>query len=173
MKGTDERDGLFARLFGLIALVQSGCLFSSQKGKAAKEATEVVGNVLACLVELGGKKGWLRESAWWGVGQALEGAISMPEGEGRKAILEKLYDVIREEKVFTQEKLALVLTLEKAGLVSSSVLYPLTAAYNLDLSGKIPCGPNIQAQSCTFQSESRLPRESAQGGLSSSFHEVS
>lgn len=120
MKGTDERDGLFARLFGLIALVQSGSLFSSIEGKAAKDASEVVGKTLSCLVELGGKKGWLRESAWWGVVQALEGAIGMSEGEGRKVVLEKMLEVIREEKTFSQEKLALVLILEKADLVSCS-----------------------------------------------------
>lgn len=120
MKGTDERDGLFARLFGLLALIESGCLFASlQQNKSAKEGAEVVGRVMACLVELGGKKGWLRESAWWGVLKALEGAIALPEGEGRKMALEKVYEVVRAENVFSQEKLALVLLLEKEGLVSS------------------------------------------------------
>lgn len=96
MKGTDERDGLFARLFGLLALIESGCLFASlQQNKSAKEGAEVVGRVMACLVELGGKKGWLRESAWWGVLKALEGAIALPEGEGRKMALEKVYEVVR------------------------------------------------------------------------------
>jgi DNA polymerase phi len=121
MKGTDERDGLFARLFGLLALIESGCLFASlQQNKSAKEGAEVVGRVMACLVELGGKKGWLRESAWWGVLKALEGAIALPEGEGRKMALEKVYEVVRAEGVFSQEKLALVLLLEKEGLVSCS-----------------------------------------------------
>lgn len=115
MKGSDERDGLFARLFGLLALIQSGSLFVPRQ--STTDDAQVLADVLDCLTELGGKKGWLRESAWWGIGQALEGVLAMTEGERKESMKEKMFEAIKAEKVFSQEKLALVLRVEQAGLV--------------------------------------------------------
>ncbi|KAH9929645.1 DNA polymerase phi-domain-containing protein [Amylocystis lapponica] len=69
--GQEERDMLFARLFGLT--------LSSYK------------EVLAELLALGEKKSWLRESAWWTIGLAVD---------------------VLENKIWTPEKVALVLKLQ-------------------------------------------------------------
>jgi DNA polymerase phi len=103
MKGSDERDGLFARLFGLTALVQSGALF---RGDA-----EVFGQVMDALVELGRKKLYLRESAWWAIVQACDLLVASGV-EWERAGIDKLASLL--EGTWNQDKLALALRLDRA-----------------------------------------------------------
>jgi DNA polymerase phi len=111
MKGTEERDMLFARLFGLSALVQSSALFAPGSSRQDFEA------VIDRLIELGSKKGWLRESAWWAVVQASEKLLKS-EVAWKEDGLKGLLTTIKEEKGWTQEKVALVLLLEREMPVS-------------------------------------------------------
>lgn len=103
MKGSEERDGLFARLFGLSALVQSGALFRGD--------VKVFGQTIDALVELANKKNYLRESAWWAVIQAAELTLAS-NVEWTEQAVEKLTKLL--EGPWNQEKLALALRLEKA-----------------------------------------------------------
>jgi DNA polymerase phi len=81
-KGQETRDLLFARLFGLFSVIQSNLLFRSpsppptdpsSSSSAGAGGLADFKTVVRELVEVGSKKAWLRESAWWGVGQALAG----------------------------------------------------------------------------------------------------
>jgi DNA polymerase phi len=107
MKGSEERDALFARLFGINAIVESNALWRS----SLTDFEEVVD----ALVVLGDKKNWLRESAWWGILQAAQGLVKS-EVEWREEAVQKLTSLLKQG--WTQEKLALALLLEKAQPVS-------------------------------------------------------
>lgn len=115
MKGSDERDMMFARLFGMTAIVQSQSLFAPSATK------DDFRGVIEELEKLGQAKAWMRESAWWALVQSvlllLESRVQWKEDALREVI-----DVVFEEKGWTQEKVALVLTLEQSGLVSTSLL---------------------------------------------------
>lgn len=103
MKGSEERDGLFARLFGLTAVVQSGALWRGELSDFEQ--------LLDALVVLGDKKNWLRESAWWGIVQAAERLVGSQVAWQEEAV-QMLTELLK--KGWTQEKLALALLLEKA-----------------------------------------------------------
>ena len=115
MKGSDERDMMFARLFGMTAIVQSQSLFAPSATK------DDFRGVIEELEKLGQAKAWMRESAWWALVQSvlllLESRVQWKEDALREVI-----DVVFEEKGWTQEKVALVLTLEQSGIVSMSLL---------------------------------------------------
>jgi DNA polymerase phi len=106
MKGSEERDMLFARLFGLTVVVQSSALFS------AESSISDFDTVLDRLAELGKAKGWLRESAWWGILQAVE-MLFASQAAWKEEAVEGLVRRIKEEKNWNQEKIALVLLLER------------------------------------------------------------
>ncbi|KAF8894690.1 hypothetical protein BD779DRAFT_1609359 [Infundibulicybe gibba] len=73
MTGQEERDVLFARLFGLMAVTQSGLLVRAGVASGSIQASSLQGydEVITELLALGEKKTWLRESAWWAVALAL------------------------------------------------------------------------------------------------------
>ena len=71
MRGPEERDALFARLFGLTAIIRSGALFASNSSGLDQFET-----VIAQLVILGQAKGWLRESAWWVIIDAVTALLA-------------------------------------------------------------------------------------------------
>jgi DNA polymerase phi len=108
LKGSDARDLLFARLFGLTALINSRKLFKAESSLKDFE------NVLDQLLEIGEVKGWLRESAWWGIVCAVEGLLSSEidwQEEGLDLVLERCF---QEGKAWSPEKVALGLILERA-----------------------------------------------------------
>lgn len=115
MKGSDERDMMFARLFGMTAIVQSQSLFTSSATKADFRG------VIEELQKLGQAKAWMRESAWWTLVQSVQLLLGS-RVQWKEDALQELVDVVFEEKGWTQEKVALVLTLEQSGLVSTSLL---------------------------------------------------
>lgn len=119
MTGQEERDVLFARLFGLTAVIQSGLLVrTTALSSSASSATEVSNlasflEVNSELLALGEKRSWLRESAWWTIGLAIDalGASTVPwKDDTFTALLEQVYT---ENKVWTPEKVALTLKLQK------------------------------------------------------------
>ncbi|KAG9099782.1 hypothetical protein FRC06_004852 [Ceratobasidium sp. 370] len=127
MKGQEVRDTLFARLFGLTAVIQSGLLFRSSHLPTSLASSNELGppasslsayqTAVTELVNLGDKKSWLRESAFWAVILAIKLLYSAsPEVEWKKEAvewtLETMYagDRIAE---WTPDKLALTLCLQE------------------------------------------------------------
>lgn len=112
MKGSDERDMLFARLFGLSAITNSGCLFRNETS-----TIDDFQSVIEQLVTLGAHKGWLRESAWWGIYSVVERLLECDAAwreEAEKWVVER----VMSEKGWSQEKAAIVLLLEQKRPVS-------------------------------------------------------
>ena len=112
MKGSEERDALFANLFALTSLVQSGCLFRSSSN------ADTINAVVDELVKLGNVKAWLRESAWWTLLELVQRVEACDE-ELREAVAAHIVEEIYGEPTWTQEKVALTLVLEKQDLVST------------------------------------------------------
>lgn len=115
MKGSDERDMMFARLFGMTAIVQSQSLFAPSATK------DDFRGVIEELEKLGQAKAWMRESAWWTLVQSVLLLLGS-KVQWKEDALHEVIDVVFEEKGWTQEKVALVLTLEQSGIVSMSLL---------------------------------------------------
>lgn len=57
MKGQEERDNFFGRVFGLASVLQSGRCYSNDAD------AEVVGQIVTQLINLSTKKSYLREPA--------------------------------------------------------------------------------------------------------------
>jgi DNA polymerase phi len=123
MTGQEERDVLFACLFGLTAVVQSGLLVrtaplpTSPASPAATLASYRA--LLEYLLALGEKKSWLRESAWWAIVRAVD-AVDASEvawrDEALEATVEMVYggDQQRSGRGWSPEMVALTLRLQKA-----------------------------------------------------------
>ena len=109
---------LFARLFGITAIVRSGLLVRTQplpsSGSAAPEASSLQGykDVLSQLLELGEQKPWLRESAWWALGLAVE-ALHASDVHWKDDALEvTLAKVFEEDRTWSPEKIALAVKMQ-------------------------------------------------------------
>jgi DNA polymerase phi len=88
MSGQEERDALFARLFGLSALLHSGLLLrpseqteQSQLSQKDQKDLKTFDWWLTELVAVGTKKSWLRESAGWTILETIT-ALSTPPTSG-------------------------------------------------------------------------------------------
>ena len=118
LSGQEERDMLFARLFGITAIIRSGLLVRTQplpsSGSSTPEASSLQGykDVLTQLLELGEKKPWLRESAWWALGLAVEelykGEVHW-KGEALEYTIGKVFE---EDKSWSPEKVALAVRMQ-------------------------------------------------------------
>jgi DNA polymerase phi len=140
MKGSEERDLLFARLFGLNALVSSGCIVSCHEAQGRRTWLDTV----QAIIELGDKKAWLRESAWFSLVRAVRALLDDEvkvewKEEAVDALTAKVYrDVVETSNVkkgsatttttqrkglpWTQEKVALTIVLQQLRPVSSTPL---------------------------------------------------
>ena len=127
MKGPEKRDALFARLFGLTSLVRSGCIFRSTSD------TETIIDVADHLMELGKTKGWLRESAWWSLMTLMEG-LPNSQVEQKDDVSSGVIEKIFEEKTWSQEKVAIVLSTERVQPVSATL--PCTLECQLTVVGR-------------------------------------
>ncbi|KAF6764792.1 DNA-directed DNA polymerase [Ephemerocybe angulata] len=119
MTGQEERDMLFARLFGFMSVIRSGLLVrttplatsASSKTEASSLASckEVIEQLVAC----GEKKSWLRESAWFTVGLAID-ALAASEVSWKKDavdyVIKQLFTVAT---MWSPEKIALSLKLQE------------------------------------------------------------
>ena len=115
MRGAEERDALFARLFGLTAISQSGSLFSPSS------SLSTFGEMVDQLLELSQAKGWLRESAWWTLLGAVNGLLTSNvtwKEDGVTVLVDRVFG----DKSWNQEKVALALTLERSRPVSDRTL---------------------------------------------------
>ena len=115
MSGQEERDNLFARLFGISSIIQSGLI--TRNGTLPTSSTSASSlnsyeSVITTLVALGEKKSWLRESAWWVFASAI-GALAKSEVEWKGQGVEATFDIIYAKgSGWTPEKLALTLRLQ-------------------------------------------------------------
>jgi len=117
MKGPEERDALFARLFGLSAIVDSGSLFRLESSQEAD-----FDMIVDELMTLGDVKAWLRESAWWILVQAVERLCLSSVGWKDRAV-ERLAERVfgKGGKGWSQEKVGLGVMVERYRPVSSAV----------------------------------------------------
>jgi DNA polymerase phi len=74
--GQEERDSLFARLFGLTAIINSGLLTRTRpplpRSTLTPSTPESCAAVLDALRELARAKSWLAEPAYWAVERAMD-----------------------------------------------------------------------------------------------------
>lgn len=119
MSGQEERDVLFARLFGLTSLIRSGLLVRAQplpsSGSASPSASSLAAytDVLAQLLALGEAKSFLRESAWWTLGLALDALAESDVPWKDDAVRATLEAVFGELKAWSPEKLAVALQMQR------------------------------------------------------------
>ena len=122
MTGQEERDVLFARLFGLTAVIRSGLLVRTTPLSASASTAPAVSTLtsyqtlLENLIALGEKKSWLKESAWWTIGLAVD-ALKASEVNWKDEAFEATVKTIytgENAKAWSPEKVALTLKLQKA-----------------------------------------------------------
>ncbi|KAH7910650.1 DNA polymerase phi-domain-containing protein [Hygrophoropsis aurantiaca] len=118
MSGQEERDVLFARLFGLTAVIQSGLLVrqnplpTSPSSATHVSSLDSYKDVINHLVLLGEKKSWLRESAWWTIGLAIDALHSSPAPWKEDALRGSIEVLCVNQIVWTQERVAITLKLQ-------------------------------------------------------------
>lgn len=110
-KGTEQRDALFARLFGLMAVIDSGLLL---RPTASLEDFKLT---LGELWGLGEKKAWIREPAWWaairGVRALLNAEQMSWKEQAIQAVVDRVYGKAGAGAMpWTQEQVALTLLLQ-------------------------------------------------------------
>jgi hypothetical protein len=115
VSGQEERDNLFAQLFGITSIIQSGLIArngtvpTSSTSASSLESYELI---VTTLVALGEKKSWLRESAWWALVSAIE-ALAKSDVEWKEQGVEATIETIfAKGSGWTPEKLALALRLQ-------------------------------------------------------------
>jgi DNA polymerase phi len=110
MTGQEERDVLFARLFGLATVIHSGLLVrqtplsTSPSSATNPSSLESYKELVNHLLDLAEKKSWLRECAWWTIGQAIDAVIKSSlswKEEALASSLEVVYE--REKDIWTQK----------------------------------------------------------------------
>ncbi|KAF9264758.1 hypothetical protein L218DRAFT_899775 [Marasmius fiardii PR-910] len=119
--GQEERDILFARLFGLTSIIQSGLLVRltplATSPSSATQASSLSSyeDVISQLISLGEKKSWLRESAWWSIGLAID-ALNESQVEWKmEACQATVKALFSDNKLWSPEKIALSLKIQKMG----------------------------------------------------------
>ncbi|KAI5982996.1 DNA polymerase phi-domain-containing protein [Pisolithus marmoratus] len=120
MSGQEERDIHFARLFGLTAVIRSGLLVrqtplpSSGSSNTQVSSVESYEEVLKKLIEIGEAKSWLRESAWWTIGLAID-AVQASSVPWKVKALDTTVDYLfskEKESFWSPEKVAMTLKLQ-------------------------------------------------------------
>ncbi|KAJ3812332.1 DNA polymerase phi-domain-containing protein [Lentinula aff. lateritia] len=118
--GQEERDILFARLFGMTAIIQSGLIVrtkplpTSQSSATLASSFEGYEQVLTELLVLGEKKSWLRESAWWAISLAADSLKAAEVPWKDEAVHATAHHLFIENKIWSPEKIALALKLQSA-----------------------------------------------------------
>ncbi|RDB24111.1 DNA polymerase V [Hypsizygus marmoreus] len=118
MTGQEERDVLFARLFGLTAVIQSGLLIRTGSLKTSASSAPQASTLASYeetikeLLALGEKKSWLRESAWWTITLAVDALQASEVPWKEDAVGVTLEHLFVENKIWSPEKVALTLKLQ-------------------------------------------------------------
>ncbi|KAH9180268.1 hypothetical protein EDB89DRAFT_1918230 [Lactarius sanguifluus] len=129
--GQEERDLLFARLFGLASIVQSGLLIRTHpphsQSPSAPSTPESCEAVLKALRTLAHAKSWLAEPAYWAVENALDLLAATRDADvpWREKVVHALLEeefgetspveerAAKSEVVWTPEKIALALRAQR------------------------------------------------------------
>ncbi|KAG9318874.1 DNA polymerase phi-domain-containing protein [Chiua virens] len=122
MTGQEERDVLFARLFGITAVLRSGLLVrqtplpstASSSSSAPVSSLETYTAVLTYLLDIGETKSWLRESAWWTIGLAVD-VVDASSVAWKGEALDKTIEVVfskEKDSFWTPDKVAITLKLQ-------------------------------------------------------------
>ena len=115
MSGQEERDNLFARLFGITSIIHSGLIVrnstlpTSSTSASSLESYELA---ITTLVALGEKKSWLREGAWWALASAIETLAKSEVGWKEQGVQVTLDSIYAKGSGWTPETLALTLRLQ-------------------------------------------------------------
>ncbi|KAL1748073.1 DNA polymerase phi-domain-containing protein [Schizophyllum fasciatum] len=118
ISGQEERDLLFARLFGFTSVIQSGLLtrtkpLPSSASASVVSSLESYQEVLSGLFALGEAKAWLRESAWWTIGLAID-ALHASEVQWKDAARDwTVEQIFKEREDWSPEKVAISLKLQR------------------------------------------------------------
>lgn len=115
MTGQEERDVLFARLFGLTSVIQSGLLVRAKTlATSAAPASDLPGyqETISQLVALGEKKSWLRESTWWTIGLAIDALKDSVVSWKNDAIEVTIETILGDNNTWSPDKVAMALKLQ-------------------------------------------------------------
>ncbi|PWN26771.1 hypothetical protein BDZ90DRAFT_232882 [Jaminaea rosea] len=129
--GFEQRNLLFARLFGVHSLVRSGLLLSHPQASPQEVAAAV-----DLLVELGETKAWMRESAAWELVEMLQAAQAEGSSSRLKDAVMSSLGAYATSSDITPEKLALMLQLPGRQHPNLKASHPLSSA-NLPAVAKI------------------------------------
>jgi len=116
MTGQEQRDMLFARLFGFMSIIQSGLLVRADSlPKSVLVEVSTLSNytdVLSQLIALGEKKSWLRESVWHAILAAIDILHSSKVTWKADAVETTCQQIFVEYKSWTPEKVAVALKMK-------------------------------------------------------------
>ncbi|KAK0210612.1 DNA polymerase phi-domain-containing protein [Desarmillaria ectypa] len=118
MTGQEERDVLFARLFGITAVIQSGLFIrtdplpESASSSTSASSLQSFEDIVSELIALGEKKSWLRESAWWTILLALEALNSSNVPWKEEGFGYSIEATLGSDSQWMPEKVALILKLQ-------------------------------------------------------------
>lgn len=129
--GQEERDLLFARLFGLTAIIHSGLLLRTHpplpRSASSPSTPESCAAVLGALRALAHAKSWLAEPAYWAIGRAMDcfAAVAEEDVPWREEAIRNLFEEVFGESssadegapksgnMWTPEKIALALRAQR------------------------------------------------------------
>jgi DNA polymerase phi len=118
MTGQEERDVLFARLFGFTAVIRSALLVRTTPLPSPSSSTTQASSlsdyreVLSQLIALGKKKSWLRESAWWTIKLAIDALWESDVPWKGEAIDHTINTIFIGDSTWSPEKVAMALKLQ-------------------------------------------------------------
>ncbi|EPQ32359.1 uncharacterized protein PFL1_00555 [Pseudozyma flocculosa PF-1] len=134
ISGQEQRDLMFAKLFGVLALVQSGLLFRPTSSLAHFERSMDV------LLALTGKKAWMGESCGWVLYQTIGHLRSDAAPAWADDALSWLARTVGAATENTPEKVAILFRLEQTGRLGArdSVIVPPYKGTHLLSSANLP-----------------------------------
>lgn len=116
MSGQEERDMLFARLFGLKAIIQSGLLTreaSLRMSSTSASSLDSFTAVLSELLSLAEKKSWLKESCWWTLVTTID-KVNVSNVPWKQDAFKIIFDyVFIKDAAWGPEKIAVAVQLQR------------------------------------------------------------
>lgn len=122
VKGSEERDKMFGKLFGYVAIIRSDILFNAQN---SKKANEILTALVDGIVDLHQKKLWIQETTIETLLLLLSGAIGNAYAKKNNSLDEssidnmvgKLFTLINTEAFSenNENQLSLLLGLQQMG----------------------------------------------------------
>lgn len=178
MSGQEERDMMFARLFGLISVAQSGLLVREATLSHTSSVTSTLQDyqrVVMELISLGERKAWFRESCWWGIILAINVMSQSKASFAKQGIEWTFGEIFVRQTEWTPEKIAIWLRFQSLWGSTSDV--PLKSMFK----GKHPLAlsnlPQLakilkESQPESEEDDSKINRQSSSGSWSAHPHFV-